>query len=186
MIYEKINNKIYFFKLGQKWLIPLKDFLYNIEDQESLLKHLFYLLIDDKHEWEQVYEACPDAYNIILLSLKFSFNLDGSLEDIIQYILQMDLSKMDELYSILVGEIGVPPTEFYQMTPHEAELAYHGFLKRKELQANLNLISICEALQSDQVSPIVLLQDLGYRKSSLEERERTFKKLNLEDDYGLK
>jgi len=55
MIYEKINNKIYFFKLGQKWLIPLRDFLYNIEDQESLLKHLFYLLIDDKHEWEQVY-----------------------------------------------------------------------------------------------------------------------------------
>ena len=27
MIYEKINNKIYFFKLGQKGLIPLKDFL---------------------------------------------------------------------------------------------------------------------------------------------------------------
>lgn len=181
MICEEIDHKICFFKFGLKYLILLKDFLYKIEDEESLYRQLFYLGIQNKQDWAQLYRACPNPKKLILLSLNFSFNLDGSFEDVRNHILQMDLSKLERLYSILVGEVGVLPSEFYQMTPHEADLAYEGFLKRKELEANCMMLAIREALKS-QASPIVLLDDLGYHKSSLEEREKTFNNLKIGGD----
>jgi len=74
---------------------------------------LFYLSINDKTNWEQVYDACPDAVNLILLSLFNSFNLEGSFEEVKSHILQIDSSQIESLYSILVGKVGVQPSEFY-------------------------------------------------------------------------
>lgn len=178
MISKEINGKIYFFKFGLKYLTQLQDFLQNVEDQDSLLKWLFYLSINKKTDWEQVYAACPDVVNLILLSLFKSFNLEGSFEEVKSHILQIDSSQVESLYSILVGKVGVQPSEFYQMTPYEAELAYEGYLKKVELETNCNILAIREAFNKN-ATPFVLLEDLGYSKSSLEERAKTFKDLNI-------
>lgn len=67
------------------------------------------------------------------------------------------------------------------MTEEEIGLAYEGYLRRIETQANLTQIAIKNALQG-QTKLIRLTKDLGYSVGSIEERENTFKKLNINEE----
>ena len=67
------------------------------------------------------------------------------------------------------------------MTEEEIGLAYEGYLRRIETQANLTQIAIKNALQG-QTKLIRLTEDLGYSVGSIEERENTFKKLNINEE----
>lgn len=178
MICKEINGQIYFFKFGLKYIILLKQFLQSIESEDVLIKRLFQLSLSHSEDWESVYASCPNPKIFLLLSLKDSFNLDGSFEEIKQILLEMNPSRLDELYKILVGEVGIPPSQFYEMTLHEAELAYQGYIRKKELEMNCLTLAIRNA-SNPNAQPVVLLKKPGYQKSTLEERQKTFKKLNI-------
>ena len=64
------------------------------------------------------------------------------------------------------------------MTEEEIGLAYEGYLRRIETQANLTQIAVNNALHG-QTELIRLTEDLGYNVGDLDERDVTFKKLKI-------
>ena len=82
------------------------------------------------------------------------------------------------LYSQAVGEMGIAPSQFWQMTAEEVELAYEGYLRRQELTANLTKLAFIEALGGN-TTPISLFEDKGYTLGSTQEYNNTFKQLGV-------
>lgn len=64
------------------------------------------------------------------------------------------------------------------MSPQEIELAYEGYLRRKETEANLIQIAIKKNLEGT-TELIRLTADKGYIVGNDFERENTFKKLGI-------
>lgn len=82
------------------------------------------------------------------------------------------------LYLQAVGEMGIAPSQFWQMTAEEVELAYEGYLRRQELTANLTKLAFIEALGGD-TTPISLVGNKGYTIGNSQERAETFKQLGV-------
>ena len=113
-----------------------------------------------------------------------------TFQEIDEIIEECDLSKLDisptilsifeveELYTKAVGEMGITPNDFYSMSPGEIELAYEGYLRRKETEANLTKMAIITS-QDDEL--IRLTEDKGYSVGSKAEREEVFRLLNIEE-----
>jgi hypothetical protein len=113
-----------------------------------------------------------------------------TFQEIDEIIKECDLSKIDinpkilsffeieELYTKAVGEIGITPNDFYSMSPGEIDLAYEGYLRRKETEANLTKMAIITS-QDDEL--IRLTEDKGYSIGNKTEREEVFKLLNIEE-----
>lgn len=75
-------------------------------------------------------------------------------QEINDYIFQFEIN---DLYSKAIGEIGLQPSEFWEMTPDELELAYKGYLIKLETTLNgirLALLSPGEVIKlfDDDVS----------------------------------
>lgn len=85
---------------------------------------------------------------------------------------------LNGLYSQAVGEMGIAPSQFWQMTAEEVELAYEGYLRRQELTANLTKLAFIEALGGN-TTPISLVGNKGYTIGSSQERAETFKQLGV-------
>jgi len=81
--------------------------------------------------------------------------------------------EIDEMYRKSVGEMGISPADFFNMTEEEIELAYEGYLRKKELEANLVLLAISKGISGD-TSPIKITQSSDYSVGSLSERKETF------------
>ena len=90
----------------------------------------------------------------------------------------LSLFEVEELYTKAVGEIGITPTDFYTMTPHEIDLAYEGYLRRKETEANLTKMAIITSQDSEIIR---LTENKGYFVGSKAEREEVFRLLNIEE-----
>lgn len=88
---------------------------------------------------------------------------------------------LSELYSKAVGEMGITPSDAIQMTAEEIDAAYEGYLRRKELEANLMMLAFLRALGGSD-EPIVLTEEKGYELGSQEERERVFSSLGISID----
>ena len=112
---------------------------------------------------------------------------DITFQEIQEIIDQCDLSfleqpkvisryEIQELYTKAVGEIGIAPTDFYTMTIEEIDLAYEGYLRKKETEANLYKIALMTA-GSDEL--IRLTKDKGYNVGNIKEREEFFEKLQI-------
>lgn len=113
-----------------------------------------------------------------------------TFQEIDEIIEECDLSKLDinptilsifeveELYTKAVGEMGITPNDFYSMSPGEIELAYEGYLRRKETEANLTKMAIITS-QNDEL--IRLTEDKGYFIGNKAEREEVFKLLNIKE-----
>lgn len=86
--------------------------------------------------------------------------------------------ELKELYRKGVGEIGITPSDFWLMTIDELDCAYEGYLRRKELEANLFQLAMKNSL-SGKAELIRLLDDKGYIVGSQEERDNTFLKLGI-------
>ena len=91
----------------------------------------------------------------------------------------LSLYEVEELYTKAVGEIGITPNDFYSMTPGEINIAYEGYLRRKETEANLTKMAIITS-QNDEL--IRLTEDKGYVVGNKTEREEIFRLLNIEED----
>ena len=66
------------------------------------------------------------------------------------------------------------------MTTEEMDLAYEGYIKRKETDANIYLLAMRSFQNKKQ--EIKLQEDKGYESGSLEERNQTFSILNIKED----
>ena len=91
----------------------------------------------------------------------------------------LSLYEVEELYTKAVGEIGITPNDFYSMTPGEIDLAYEGYLRKKETEANLIKVAIVEAL-ANNTELIRLTEDKGYSIGNERERQQVFEKLGIE------
>ena len=89
--------------------------------------------------------------------------------------------EIDEMYRKSVGEMGISPADFFNMTEEEIELAYEGYLRRKELEANLVLLAINKGISGDN-SPIKITQSSNYSVGSLSERKETFEGWNIQEE----
>lgn len=162
-MFLRTNRKIYEFKFGLKGLIIMRENadLVMASDKRFLL---YCGLISSQpaitfQEIDEIIKEC-----------------DLSKLDISQNILS--LFEVEELYTKAVGEMGIAPNEFYSMTPGEIDLAYEGYLRRKETEANLTKMAIISS-QNDEL--IRLTEDKGYSVGNTAEREEVFRLLNIED-----
>ena len=176
-----IGNRIYLVKFGSFSLMLLNE--KSNSNERDLLNQQFCLLTiisDDGNSLSL--EEKQDLFNS-LTQIKSLEEIKELLSDIMvkskgNY---PDFSKdiFEQLFEKVVGEIGLNINEFYSMSPHEIDLAYHGYLMRKQLEANCFLIALKKS-QDNNATLISLLGGNGYSESTQAEREKTFKALGIE------
>lgn len=86
--------------------------------------------------------------------------------------------RISELYKKSVGEMGISPTDFFNMTEDEVENAYIGYLRRQELTANLTLLALKKAAVNDD-DPIKITEEKDYEIGSVKEHDQTFRNFNV-------
>lgn len=162
-MFLRTNRKIYEFKIGLKGLIIMRENadLVMASDKRFLL---YCGLISSQpaitfQEIDEIIKECDLS--------KFDINQDI-----------LSIYEVEELYTKAVGEIGITPTDFYTMTPHEIDLAYEGYLRRKETEANLTKMAIITSQDNELIR---LTEDKGYFVGSKAEREEVFRLLNIEE-----
>ena len=160
-MFLRTNRKIYEFNFGLKGLIIMRENADLVMANDT--RFLLYCGLVSRQpaitfqEIDEIIEEC-----------------DLSKLDISQKILS--LFEVEELYTKAVGEMGIAPNEFYSMTPGEIDLAYEGYLRRKEAEANLTKMAIITS-QDDEL--IRLTEDKGYSVGNKAEREEVFRLLNI-------
>lgn len=112
--------------------------------------------------------ALPESVKKQVRSLVSSIDIPSSEE-------------IDELYRKSVGEMGLSPTDFFNMTVDEINLAYEGYLQRKELEANLVLLAINKGLSRD-FSSIKIAPTIDYTVGSEKERKATFENWSIQEE----
>ena len=162
-MFVRTHRKIYELKFGLRGLILLNENsnLVMTEDLEFLV---YCGLISSQptitfQEVREVIKECD------LSSFSQPSNLLSSYE-------------IEELYAKAVGEIGMAPSDFYAATPEEINIAYEGYLRRKETEANLTKLAL---LTLEDGELIRLTEDLGYTIGNLSERNECFTKLNIRE-----
>ena len=76
--------------------------------------------------------------------------------------------------------MGLSLNDFYTMTPMEVEMAYAGYIKRKEMDVNLIRFAFTNALNGD--SQFIDLTSQEYEVGSEEERKETFQNLGIKEE----
>lgn len=169
-----INNKPYVLKFGLKALMILEEFLFkNRDDKEKLSQLQFFLAIENNNvsyeESIELFQLCPNIVNI----------LDEMYAEYNKSLTHISLfQQIEELYKKAVGEMGIAPHIFYEMTPHEIELAYEGFLNRQITEANLQIIAQRKSRDKD-AELLTLHKPMQIQQATEEEREETFSKLGI-------
>ena len=163
-MFLKTNQQVYEVSFGLKALILYHNYSNQLAGPERK-RFLLYCGLITKHP-----QITFDEVNRIISQC----DLTGLTEPprISPYILQ-------GLYTKAVGEMGIAPPDFYQMTQEEIEWAYEGYLRRLEVNANLTKTAIAEVLSNNN-ELIRLTEDQGYVIGTEEERENTFKLLGIE------
>lgn len=129
----KYKNTLYHLKFTIKDLIDIASLDINAND---IQKQLFYLSIKDDislKEKNKLYKNLTNIEDINKNTLRFS-NGDDT-------IFQIPAKDINFLYSLIVGEVGILSTEFYNMSLMEIFFVYKGYLKRLENQAKLQQLS---------------------------------------------
>ena len=162
-MFLQTHRKIYEVKFGLKGLILLRENPNSVTEED--LEYLVYCgLVSQQpdvtfQEVKEIIEECDLS----------SFN---------QPLNFLSLFEIEELYAKAVGEIGMAPTDFFSATPEEIELAYKGYLRRKETEANLTKLAL---LTVEDGELIRLTEDRGYAVGNLSERNKCFAKLNIRE-----
>ncbi len=163
-MFLRTRRKIYEFKIGLKGLILMRENANLLATKDE--RFILYCGLISQHpditfqEIDEIIADC-DLSNLNVSQTPF-----------------LSLYEVAELYTKAVGEIGITPADFYNMTPHEIDLAYEGYLRRKETEANLTKMAIMTS-QNDEL--IRITEDKGYSVGNKAEREEVFRLLNIED-----
>lgn len=168
-MFVRTHRKIYELKFGLKGLILLKENT-NLVMEEDLEYLVYCGLVSQQpdvtfQEVKEIIEECDLS----------SFSQPSTF---------LSIFEIEELYAKAIGEIGMAPTDFFSSTPEEIELAYEGYLRRKETEANLTKLAL---LTLEDGELIRLTEDHGYAAGNLSERNECFAKLNIREglEYEL-
>ena len=95
-----------------------------------------------------------------------------------------ELSKLEQekWYAIAVGEIGIPPTDFYEMTEEEMKWAYFGYKQRQQDMANIILLAIGRAKTEHRNELFQFIENKNYEIGNLKDRENTFITLGIKEE----
>ncbi len=162
-MFLKTNQKVYEVSFGLKALILYHNYSNQFVGHDHQ-RFLLYCGLITKHP-----DITFDEVNRIISQC----DLTGLMEP--PYISPYSLQG---LYTKAVGEMGIAPTDFYQMTQEEIEWAYEGYLRRMEINANLTKTAIAEVLSNNN-ELIRLTEDQGYSIGTETERNATFKFLGI-------
>lgn len=93
---------------------------------------------------------------------------------------ELSLLEQEKWYAVAVGEIGIPPTDFYDMTVEEIVWAYKGHRQSQEDLANIILMALLRAqANSNELFEFI---DKGYDIGNLKERQDIFTALNIKEE----
>ena len=101
------------------------------------------------------------------------------------YTMRMrDLSplEIEKWYAIAVGEIGIPPSEFYDLTTDEMHWAYKGYKQRQQDLANMILLAINKSHGEHKNDLFSFVEKQGYDIGSLANRQKTFIALGIKEE----
>lgn len=175
-----INNKIYSLKFGMKSLIILAENS-NLSEQEMRRLQFFLAIQNNQVSYEESLE--------LLKELEKNMDVDSLLSQVLDISLGTDSSgsatrlspalseQVEELYQKAVGELGIAPQIFYTMTPHEVTSAYRGYLDKKLLEANLQIIAGRKI--GDSKATMISLHEDGVQLSTIAKRNETFDALGI-------
>lgn len=95
-----------------------------------------------------------------------------------------DLSSLEiaKWYAVAVGEIGIPPSDFKQMTIEELKWAYAGYKQRQQNLANIILLALNRSQTAHRNELFEFVQDKGYDIGNLEDRAKTFATLGIKEE----
>lgn len=159
-MFLRTRRKIYEFKIGLKGLILMRENADLLATRNE--RFILYCGLICQHPditFQEIDEIIEDC--------------DLSALDVGQYTI-LSLYEVEELFTRAIGEIGITPPDFYNMTPHEIDLAYEGYLRRKEIEANLTKIAI---ITQESEELIRLTEDKLYEIGNKAERQATFQLL---------
>lgn len=163
-MFLRTHRKIYEFKFGLKGLIIMRENADLVMAKD--MRFILYCGLISSHsaitfeEIDEIIQEC-DISKIDITTLHL-----------------LSIYEIEELYTKAVGEIGIAPTDFYSMSPDEITLAYEGYLRKKETEANLIKLAV---ISSDDESLIRLTEDKGYSIGNQAERDEVFKLLKIID-----
>ena len=163
-MFLRTHRKIYEFKFGLKGLIIMRENADLVMAKD--MRFILYCGLISSHsaitfeEIDEIIQEC-DISKIDITTLHL-----------------LSMYEIEELYTKAVGEIGIAPNDFYSMSPDEITLAYEGYLRRKETEANLIKLAV---ISSDDESLIRLTEDKGYSIGNQAERDEVFKLFNIID-----
>lgn len=163
-MFLRTHRKIYEFKFGLKGLIIMRENADLVMAKD--MRFILYCGLISSHsaitfeEIDEIIQEC-DISKIDITTLHL-----------------LSMYEIEELYTKAVGEIGIAPTDFYSMSPDEITLAYEGYLRKKETEANLIKLAV---ISSDDESLIRLTEDKGYSIGNQAERDEVFKLLKIID-----
>lgn len=164
-MFLQTKRKIYELKFGLKGLILMRENTDLVAEKNK--RFILYCGLICQHPditFQEIDEIIEDCDLSALEADSYTF---------------LSLYEVEELYIKAIGEIGIIPSDFYNMTPEEIDWAYEGYLRKQETTANLTKLAIIETL-SDNHSLIRLTEDKGYTIGTENERDETFKKLGIE------
>ena len=156
------DTKIYQLNFGMKSLIILNEYSDMIE-QDNLTFLLYCGLVGSHPDIEL------DEIEGIVQGLDNPLELGNILVEHIKENLISEL-KIAEYQQKAIGELGLTLNDFYVLTPEEIDNIYNGYMKRKEIEVNLNRLAFTRALNNN--SDYIELLEKQY--------ERAFKE-GLED-----
>ena len=175
-----INNKIYSLKFGMKSLIVLAENS-NLSEPEMRRLQFFLAIQNNQVSYEESLE--------LLKELEKNIDVDSLLSQVLDISLGANSSgsairlsptlseQIEELYQKAVGELGIAPQIFYTMTPHEVALAYQGYLDKKFLEANLQIVAGRKV--GDSKATMISLHGDGVQLSTIAKRNETFDALGI-------
>ena len=90
--------------------------------------------------------------------------------------------EIEKWYAVAVGEIGIPPTDFYDMTEDEINWAYEGYKKRQEDLVNLILLAVVRSQTNYKYQLFNFIEKKGYDIGNLKDRAQTFLTLGIKEE----
>lgn len=170
MILEK-DGILYSFRFGLKGLKMFNELSYLDEDEKILIYFSGFITDQPNMTLQDVKifltECSESNLNLLDNYIKENFFYKTPLE-------------IEELYSKIVGEMGIAPSDFDLMTLSDIDLAYDGYIKRIEVLANIYLLAL--QMKNQNKASIRLREDKGYEIGSLIEREKVLQELGIKEE----
>lgn len=170
-VYLKLKGGTFLFKLGLKGLMYLSKVAYK-DERTNFFDLLYAGLIANQ----------PDIKREEVEDLVEPSEIDSILAMIDSKKVVIPPSReIEGWFKKGLGEIGLPLDSLYCLTPYELDLAYEGYLRRRELEANLTKLAFLQATRGD-TTPIQVIPTQEVHKGSLQEREEMFTQLGIKEE----